>query len=80
MLGHLFIAVGAVLMILGVISLVSWIGGKSLWFDPEAFDRRGGPKQDIMQQLYYFAVFAAVVLAPLLAGGAFIIYGLTLVF
>ena len=76
MLGAILIAAGAVLMVLGGISLASWIGGKSLWFDPEEFDRKGGANRDIMQVLYYYAAFAALVLAPLLAGGALIIIGL----
>jgi hypothetical protein len=76
MAGPILIAVGAALMILGVISLIAWIGGKSLWFDPEAFDRRGSTQRGAMLTIYYLAAFAALVIAPLLVGGAFIVCGL----
>lgn len=77
MLGPFLIAAGAVMMILGVVSLASWTGGKSLWFDPEAFDRRGSPQRGFMLTVYYLAAFAALVLAPLLVGAGLIVYGLT---
>jgi len=76
MLGPIFIAAGAVLMVLGVFSLAAWLGGKSLWFDPESFDRKGSPQRGVMLTIYYLAAFVALVLAPLLVGGALIILGL----
>jgi len=70
--GVLFILIGAVLMIVGVIMLVGWVGGKSTWFDAGVYDRQGSSKTDRQFLNLYFLVF---VIAPLLVGATLIVYG-----
>jgi len=71
--GILLIASGAALMLLGVITLGGWVGGKSSWFDASVFDRPGTTKND---RLALYVTFMAMVLAPLLSGALMIAYGL----
>jgi hypothetical protein len=73
MMGAGFIAVGAVLMILGVLMLTGWVAGKSRWFDPAVYDRRGGSKTD---RMFLYLYFLAIVISPMALGALLIILGL----
>jgi hypothetical protein len=72
-MGVLLIVIGAALMVLGVILVGGWVGGKSDWFDAGVFDRRGGSTTDRQFLNLYFLV---MVVAPLLVGAILIVYGL----
>ena len=72
-LGAILIAGGLALMVLGIILLGGWLGGKSHWFDPGVYDRSGASKVDRMS---LYVTFIAMVLAPLLLGALLIAYGL----
>jgi hypothetical protein len=74
MLGPICIAVGVGLMILGVIMLASWLGGKSSWMDAEVLEREGSTVND---RQFVNLYFLASVIAPLLVGATLIVYGLT---
>jgi len=63
---------GALLMLFGVCTLLSWAGGKSRWFDPSVFDRGDSKSDRQLLDLYY----VALVLAPLLSGAVMLVLGL----
>ena len=74
MMGAVLIVCGVASMLLGVLMLSGWVGGKSTWFDSAVFDRRGGSKTD---RMFLYLYFLAMVVVPLLAGGILIAYGLS---
>jgi hypothetical protein len=76
MLGPFLIALGAALMIAGALLLSAWLSGKASWFDADVYDRPGATKTD---RQFISLYFVALVLAPLLVGAVFIVYGLTLI-
>lgn len=73
MLAIALIAVGVVLMLVGVITLAAWVSGKSSWFDAGVYDRQGETKTD---RQYLDLYFVALVIAPLLVGALLIVLGL----
>ncbi len=74
-LGVVLISVGGLLMAGGAVLLMGWVGGKNAWFDPAVFDRPGASKND---RQFLDLYFSALVIAPLLAGGLMIAFGLVL--
>ena len=60
-------------MILGVLMLGAWLGGKSRWFGGGVLDRAGDSKND---RQFLDLYFVALVLAPLLFGGILIVFAL----
>lgn len=72
MVAGALIVVGAVLMIIGMITMGGWISGQSAWFRSDVYDRAGGSKDD---RWLLYATFLAMVLAPLLVGSILIVYG-----
>jgi len=73
MTGLILVVSGAVLMGLGVVMLIGWVGGKSRWFDEAVYDRRGSSKVD---RQFLDLYFLAIVIAPLLGGAIMIVFGL----
>ncbi len=73
MMGAVLIVCGVASMLLGVLMLSGWVGGKSTWFDSAVFDRRGGSKTD---RMFLYLYFLAMVIAPLALGGLLIVMGL----
>lgn len=70
MLGSICIAVGAVLMTIGVVMLSGWSGGSGRWFGR---DGRGPSRTNwLIMDLY----FLAKVVCPLFVGAVLILYGL----
>lgn len=74
-LGVVLIAAGGLSMACGIVLLMGWVGGRSSWFDSSVFDRPGASKND---RQYLDLYFSALVIAPLLAGGLMIAFGLVL--
>ena len=72
-LGVVLIAAGGACMAGGVVLLLGWVGGKSAWFDSAVYDRPGASKND---RQFLDLYFAALVIAPLLAGALMIAFGL----
>ena len=78
MVGAFLIGGGAVLMVLGVVMLLSWMSGKANWFDQEVVDRKGDstPQRRFVDLLFLSLYFLALVIVPILAGATMIVYGL----
>ncbi len=75
MVGGVLIGIGTLLLLLGVVLLTGWTGGRSRWFGADVYDRPGDNRTDrIFLDLY----FVVKVLAPLLGGATMIVYGLRL--
>jgi hypothetical protein len=72
-MGAVLIACGVASMLLGVLMLIGWVGGKSGWFDSAVYDRRGGSKTD---RMFLYLYFLALVIAPLALGALLIVLGL----
>ncbi len=60
-------------MLVGVVTLAAWVGGRSSWFDAGVYDRQGDTKTD---RQFLDLYFVAMVIAPLLAGALLIVLGL----
>jgi hypothetical protein len=73
MQGGVLIGIGAVLMIVGALTMRGWLVGKSNWFGAEVFDRAEASKPD---RMLLYVTFVAMVLAPLICGALLIVYGL----
>jgi hypothetical protein len=78
MVGAFLIGGGAVLMVLGVVMLLSWMSGKANWFDQEVLDGKGDstPQRRFVDLLFLSLYFLALVIVPILAGATMIVYGL----
>jgi hypothetical protein len=72
-MGASLLAAGAVLMLVGVLMLNGWVSGKSGWFDPAVYDRRGGSKTD---RMFLYLHFLAIVICPMALGALLILLGL----
>ncbi len=73
MVGPILIAVGAVLMIAGLVTLGGWVGGRTGRLGRSVADRVGNSKTDRQLLGLYFVV---LVLAPLVGGALLIAFGL----
>ncbi|MCK4601353.1 MAG: hypothetical protein KAU28_02730 [Phycisphaerae bacterium] len=73
MLPLILIVVGVGSMLLGALSLASWLGGKAKWLDAGVYDRQGTSKVDRQFIDLYFIV---VVITPLLVGAILIVFAL----
>lgn len=74
MLGIIFLAAGAVLMLVGLITLGGWVGGRGGRVGVGVLDRHGDSKNDRQFLGLYFMVLVVV---PLLGGAVLIALGLT---
>lgn len=70
MVGSICIAIGAVMMTVGVVMLSGWSGGGGRWFGQ---DEQGPSRSNwLIMDLY----FLAKVVCPLFVGAVLILYGL----
>jgi hypothetical protein len=73
MLGIILVLVGAGLMLVGLIMLGGWVGGRSGRVGRGVLDRQGDSKNDRQFLALYFV---GLVVAPLLGGAILIAFGL----
>jgi hypothetical protein len=73
MLGIILVLVGAALMLIGLVLLGGWVGGRSGRVGGGVLDRHGDSKTDRQFLALYFIV---LVVAPLLGGAILIAFGL----
>ena len=73
MLGYILIAVGAIAMIFGAMTLWQWSSGKASWFDSGVVDSTGESKNE---RQFLDLYFISLVIAPLLGGAILIVFGL----
>jgi tetrahydromethanopterin S-methyltransferase subunit D len=69
----ILLVLGAALLGVGAVALVSWAGDRSGWFDLRIWPRQSSARKGMIPMWFYFF---SVVVAPLLVGGTLVVYAL----